>query len=475
MNTESDNSSYCSRPNVLLIYTDQQRWDSLGCYGNPLARTPNLDRLASKGALFTNFFVQNPVCMPSRMSMLTGRYCSSTGVGCNGPSFPQQLIPVNQLLKPYGYHTAQIGKLHFDPHAKRCHKDPTSTYGFDTFILSDEPGCYDDAYTKWVECSDPGMLPKVRTSLPAAAIINKQPQYSQQPRSTHEEYMFEGSEDFTHSAFVAEETCQFLKRHKNDRFFTISGFYAPHTPVNPPKKFIDMYNPEDMPLPKLSEEEREASPYKNLTPEKWQRTIAYYLALVSHVDDCVGKIIDTLEALGLFDKTLVIFTSDHGEFLGDHGRIQKGMPGHDCISKVPLIMSCPAVIKQGLKFNQLTEAVDILPTLLDYCCIQTPRFVQGKSLKYLMDGTVDSHKEDVLIEHFSPYGKREATVRTERYKYYCTSEGLEILFDLKADPHELRNVISDIEYTGVLSDMRKRLIIRLQKASFNGSTPEADY
>ncbi len=184
-----------NRPNVLLIYTDQQRWDSLRCYGNHVAITPNLDALAQEGALFQKFFVQNPVCTPSRFSMLTGRYCSSTGVGSNGHKFPSHLTPVNELLSPYGYHTAQIGKLHFDPHAKRNHKDPTSRYGFDTFILSDEPGCYDDAYTKWVESIDPGMVSGIRTSLPPAAEYFNKPVYSDTPRNTHEPYAFESGED----------------------------------------------------------------------------------------------------------------------------------------------------------------------------------------------------------------------------------------------------------------------------------------
>ncbi len=463
------------RPNVLLIYTDQQRFDSLGCYGNPLAKTPNLDRLAKRGALFQNFFVQNPVCTPSRMSMLTGRYCSSTQIGSNGHVFPQRLTSVNQLLKPYGYHTAQIGKLHFDPHAKRCHKDPTPTYGFDTFILSDEPGCYDDAYTKWVESIDPAMLGKVRTPLPPAAVHYNQPSYTKGFSNTHEPYVFEGGEDFTHSAFVASETCRFLKKHKNDLFFAIAGFYAPHTPVNPPQKYVDMYDLNDMPLPKVGEDEALMPFLKDIPKEQWQKIMAYYLALVTHVDDCVGKIIDTLDEEGLFDNTLVIFTSDHGEFLGDHGKIQKSMPGHDCIIKVPLIMSYPARISPETVLPPLTEAVDIVPTILDYCGIQTPRFVQGESLKKLLEGSTDKHKKDILVEYFDPFGRREAAVRTEQYKYCYSTEGKEILYDLSNDPYELRNVVHEQPYADVLSDMRARMNRRLMQAAYNGDEYTAEY
>ncbi|MFW6256972.1 MAG: sulfatase, partial [Bacillota bacterium] len=244
-----------TRPNVLLLYTDQQRKDSLGCYGNEKAITPNLDRLAAKGAKLNNFYVQASVCTPSRMSFLTGRYCSSLGVGTNGVSFTEvDAVPLHQLLKPYGYHTGQLGKLHFDPHAKRNHKDPAPDYGFDTFILSDEPGCYDDAYIKWVEKVSPKQVDKVRCKLPPAAYDYDKKSYSDVPRSTHKPYTFAGDEDLTHSSFVASQVCNYLENQENNEpFFAIAGFYAPHSPVNPPQRFVDMYDPEELSLPEIGE------------------------------------------------------------------------------------------------------------------------------------------------------------------------------------------------------------------------------
>lgn len=463
------------RPNVLLIYTDQQRWDSLRCYGNELAYTPNLDRLAADGALFEHNFVQNPVCMPSRMSTLTGRYCSSTGVGWNGPSLPEDMTPINQLLKPYGYHTAQIGKLHFDPHAKRNHKNPTDTYGFDTFILSDEPGCYDDAYTKWVEMNNPLMVDMVRTSIPPDAYHYGQPEYSTMPRNTHEPYLFEGEEGYTHSDFVTDQTVQFIEEHSAQRFFTIAGFYAPHTPVNPPKRFVELYEAEEMPLPIKGEMEEWMPELKDLSEEKWREISVYYHALVSHVDECVGKIMDALEGQGILDETLIVFTSDHGEYLGDHGRIQKGMPGYDCITRVPLLMRYPNKITPGSIMPQLVESVDIVPTILELCGVQIPSFVQGKSMTHLFDNPGESHKEDVFTEAFYSEGHREATVRTRDHKYYCSSKGEELLFDLVLDPKELENKVGREDYQVVLSDMRKRLLVRSQQASYNGPKPEANY
>ncbi len=463
------------RPNILLIYTDQQRWDSLQCYGNNLAITPNLDRLAKSGALMNKNFIQNPVCTPSRISMLTGRYCSSTNIGNNGHKLEKTLTPVNQLLKPYGYHTAQIGKLHFNPHAKRDHKDPTPTYGFDTFILSDEPGCYDDAYTKWVENMNPDMVQKIRTSLAPAAQFYNQPEYSLTPRNTHEPYVFEAEEDYSHSSFVTSETCNYIKKHKDDLFFVIAGFYAPHTPVNPPQRFIDMYNPKDMPLPKVGKNEEIPDYLKDIDESKWQEIISYYMALVSHVDDCVGQIIKTLEDENLIDSTIIVFTSDHGEYLGDHGMIQKGMPGHDCISRVPLLISYPPLIKANKKVLSLTESVDIVPTILDYCGVQIPTFVQGKSLRDVISGKNNNHKDNILIEYFDPNGSRQSTIRNDNFKYYCNTDGDEILYDLNRDPYELNNIIENNKYKEILSSLRKQMIIKIQKAAFNGYESTAPY
>ncbi len=128
------------RPNVLILHTDQQRWDTMRCMGNELMHTPNLDKLAAEGAMFTNCFVNNPVCMPSRMSLMTGQYPSALGIATNGIHLPEDTLTVHKMLKPYGYHTANIGKLHFWNHSNRNHKDPHPDYGFDTLILSDEPG-----------------------------------------------------------------------------------------------------------------------------------------------------------------------------------------------------------------------------------------------------------------------------------------------------------------------------------------------
>lgn len=462
------------RPNVLILYTDQQRKDSLSCY-NPLAHTPNLDCLAESGARLDQYFVNAPVCMPSRMSMLSGKYCSGIGIGQNGYAYPKDENPLNGFVKPYGYDTAQIGKLHFKPHAKRNHKNPTEKYGFDTFILSDEPGCYDDAYTKWVEMKAPEQLDEVRTGLPPEAYHYNQPEYSTQGRETHEPYTFQ-AEGYHHSDFVTSEICDYIdnKAKQEQRFFAIAGFYAPHTPVNPPEKYLDFFDAKEMTLPKIGPENEVMDILKNLTDDDWKEIIRYYLALVSHVDDCVGKIVKRLKENGIYDETLILFTSDHGEFLGDYGRIQKGMP-YDVILNVPCIISYPEAIKPNTKIDSLTEAVDVVPTILDFCGIQTPEYIQGKSMKPILTGETQEHKEEIFAEHFDHKELHISLIRTKDYKYVIWSDGSETLYDLNKDKDEFNDVSKQEEYKVIISDMRYRMLKKIRSVTPKERDMEAAY
>ncbi len=457
------------RPNILVIYTDQQRWDTLGCNGQRAVPTPNMDRLAAMGARLDQCYVQNPVCAPSRASFLSGQYCSALGIGTNGVRFPEDVPTLPGILRSYGYTTAQIGKLHFEPHARRDHRDPPLCYGFDVMIQSDEPGCYDDAYTKWVERVAPDQLDGVRTMLPPAAVLWGKKGYSDVPRNTHEPYCFQADASLTHTAFVTAQTCDFIRRQDRNRpYFCVAGYYAPHPPLNPPKEYIDRVDRSKVRLPVVGAEESISPALQGMTDEQWRDVACAYLAMVAQVDDGVGELLDCIRERGDLEDTIIVFTSDHGEFLGDHGRIQKGMPGHDCITHVPCLISYPRLIPAGRVCGALTEAVDIAPTLLDYCGVQTPSFMQGQSLTALLEGRTDAHKEAVLTEYFSEHGDRQTTVRTQDYKYYCPEQGRELLFDLKKDPDELHNVAAEDEYAAVLSGMRLHMLRAIQRAAYQG-------
>ncbi|HBR94583.1 MAG TPA: hypothetical protein DEA90_10505 [Opitutae bacterium] len=356
-----------SRPNILLLLTDQQRWDTLAAAGCSWMQTPNLDRLAARGTLFTNAFCNSPLCMPSRQSMLSGRYPAAAGCTGNGVEMREDMPNAATLLGSAGYHTANIGKLHFKNHAHRDHSEPHPSYGFDTLLLSDEPGLYKDAYTTWLQARG---LNDIRTwTLESAPGLGHDFRIGGPSREVTAPLPFEGPDDATHSAWVARETCDFLSQHVNDHFFCIAGFFAPHSPINPPQKWLDAYRDTEVPLPVMNESERESL---GLSDEEWIRIRRSYYALVSHVDEEIGRILDHLDELGLSENTLVVFTSDHGEHLGDHGQIHKGPPGLNSCAHVPMIVAAPGKmdITRGNQSSELVELVDFLPTCLDFARIK---------------------------------------------------------------------------------------------------------
>ncbi len=451
-----------------------------------MAITPNLDKFIEEGTNFTNYYVNAPVCAPSRMSFLTGKYPSQLKVCDNGIEFPENEMCIADILKRYGYDTAQIGKLHFLPHVNRKHTDKDgSTYGFNTFLISDEPGCYDDDYVKWVEMIDPRQVEKVRVGLPSEGRVYNQPEYTDRKRSPQNPYVFDGDDDLTHSSFVTDQACRYIERKKKteEPFLLIAGYYAPHAPINPPQKFMNLYNAEDMPMPITSEKDRKimaeffpqkyTSELSELSDQNWREIVKGYYALVTHVDDCVGNLLSALDDIK--DNTIVVFTSDHGEYLGDHQRVHKGMPGHDCIINVPFIIRYPDQIGKGVSYHGLCEAVDFMPTILDYCGIQIPSDLKGKSLRKPIQDPNLIHKESILVESVQLNGVIETTIRTLDYKYYVSSGGIELLYDLKKDEHELMDVSNHPDYLGVKLELRLKMIHKIQSAAYHNLKRTAPY
>lgn len=328
------------RPNILILYTDQQRWDALGANGNRDIRTPNLDRLAAEGVNFDHHFVQNPVCMPSRASFLTGQYPSTLGITHMGVPLPREAITLPKLLGPYGYRTGNIGKLHFLPHANRDHREPHPAYGFDCLEISDEPGCYEDAYFAWVRAKAPDQLDSISVGLPPNARVWREALGIEDvvahpsERFPKRALAFRANDELTHTAFVADQTMAFIDRERHGTWCCIAGFYSPHSPWVAPQTFLDLYDPDALsllPSPGRGIDERAIVKNRDsldrATDEDEIRAAHHgYYAMVSELDHHAGKILAHLEALGLAEDTIVIFTSDHGEWLGEHGRYGKGYP-----------------------------------------------------------------------------------------------------------------------------------------------------
>jgi arylsulfatase A-like enzyme len=436
----------------------------LGANGNSDIQTPNLDRLAREGVNFDHCFTQNPVCMPSRVSFLTGQYPSALRTTHMGVPVPADTVTLPRLLKPYGYYTANIGKLHFLPHANRDHREAIPDYGFDHLEISDEPGCYEDPYRAWVRRKAPDQLDLISVGLPPAAAnwqsVMKKPDSISHPeeRFPKKPVSSRGRSDLTHSAFVGEQTIEFQRGQSPGRpFLCIAGFYSPHSPWVVPQEFLDLYEPAGFTLPQFPEEVDAQRSSERFSDHELRGARHGYYAMVTEVDHYVGKILDALEETGLAETTIVVFTSDHGEWLGDHLRYGKGYPAHDCISRVPCIIRWPqCTVASGRIVRDIVEAVDMLPTLLECAGIPVPRHLQGASLKPFLEGSRAKGRGSGLVE-FTGW----KSLRTERYRYIAEADGKESLFDLDTAFGEYHDIAPNPAYAEALAEMRKRLVQRL--------------
>lgn len=453
------------RPNILILYTDQQRHDALGANGNADIQTPHLDGLAAAGVNFDHCFVQNPVCMPSRASFMSGCYPSQLGITHMGVPLPEDIVTLPHLLKPCGYHSANIGKLHFLPHANRDHRVPHPAYGFDHLEVSDEPGIYEDAYRAWVRSFAPDQLDRLSFGLPAGTEVWQRTLGLQDPvqhpqEGSREDFRqtvpFPASDEVTHTAFVAERTISFLRR-QGGPFLCIAGFFSPHAPWIVPQRWLDRYDREALTLPEFPPEIEARRQSAGFTDDILRMARHGYYAMVSEVDWHVGRILQTLEDTGQADNTIVLFTSDHGEWLGEHLRWGKGWPGADAVSRVPLLVRWPAGnLSAGQRVSEIVEAVDVLPTLLEAAGIQVPPHVQGSSLLPLLRGAPVASSATAVME-----ANGWKTLRSAGFRYLLHADGRESLWDLEADPCEYRDLACDDRYQDVLAEHRRLLLQRL--------------
>lgn len=463
-------------PDVLWIYTDQWRWDALGCVGGE-AVTPVIDRLAADGVRFELAVAQSPVCMPSRASALTGRYPSTLGITRNGIPVLAHTTTLADHLGSRGWHTATIGKLHFEPHANRDDTLPRPSYGFETVVVSDEPGVYDDDYRAWVRSIEPRALDAVSVGLPPAAadferILATSSAIRHPGAGARDDYddahVFAADDSLTHTAWVATRTIEHLAALPSDQpAFTIASFFAPHAPYRVPQGFYDLYDRARLAAPSMTEAERDDAVRRGFSEERLRALRNGYLAAISEVDHHVGRLLDSLARTGRAERTLVVVTSDHGEWLGDHGRLGKGFPADDPVSRVPLILRWPPFIQApGRAVTTVVEMLDLVPTILEACGVPVPSDLQGRSLMAaLRDHPID-RLEVAITEHDD-----WTSLRSPHHHYLVRSDGTERLWDLQTDPHEHQDIAQRPEAGAVLAEHRLLLLRRLLMARRNLPRP----
>lgn len=442
-----------SRPNILWYCTDQQRFDTIGALGNPYVQTPTIDKLVRTGVSFTRTYCQSPICTPSRSSFMTGLYPSRLHNTRNGnESFPGFPPVISKLISESGYDCGMTGKFHLQSSGYRT--EPRLDDGFSYWRFSHAPR--DDwkeghHYAEWVR-SLGGDLNQLR----------------ERPERVPPE--------FHQTTWASECALEFMKRHREQEtpWFLNISIYDPHPPFIPPKEYADRFDPNVMPGPHFQESDLEQQ--KRLssldfqdeirTPEEHdaRRKQADYYAMIAQIDDQFARILEYLDDTGQRESTVVIFTSDHGESLGDHGLMYKGCRFYEGLVRVPLIFDWAGHFQQNLQSNALVELLDLTATLLELAGLDQPEYMQGQSLIPILTGESDPnhHRDFVRSEYFDaldPHftggsGTFGTMYRTDRYKLSVYHDkDLGELYDLAVDPWEFNDLWNSKEHEPIKNQL----------------------
>jgi len=430
-----------AKPNIVFILVDDLRWDALSCMGHPVARTPNIDRIAKEGVLFKNFFVSIPLCSPSRSSFLTGQYVHTTGVinNANHNELSHQLATFPKLLHDTGYETAYVGKWHMG-------NDDSPRPGFDRWVSFKGQGAYEN--------------PMINVDGKASKVDG---------------YMTD---------ILNGHALNFIKQEHKKPFALYLAHKAVHGPFTPAERHKDLYADAKFPLTPNHQDKLEGkpaltrelpvAPSADATPKKKKKAakaagaptgheniMRQQLRALAAIDEGVGQLLKALEESKQLDKTMVIFTSDNGYFWGEHGLGDKRWAYEESI-RDPLLVRYPKFIKAGTTLEPLALNIDIAPTLLDLAGAPIPKSVQGRSLLPLFKDEKAPWRSSILSEYYQEGQNRTPdwqAVRTDRWKYihYPTLEGMDEFYDLKADRYELKNLIKDPAAQSALNQMQAEL------------------
>jgi arylsulfatase len=467
-----------ARPNILFLMADQFRYDCLAANGNRIVRTPNLDRLAARAANFRQAFVQSPVCVPSRVSYFTGRYAHSHHNRVNyTPCDPREVF-LQRMLHDAGYQTGVVGKLHYWP--------PTAEHarstGFDRVLIHDGVGSTDpySDYVKWRRAHDP------QAAVPYSAVAKKVAP-GKNPFRAIIDY------EYSPTHWTGEESCRMLRElaQSSQPFFLFASFFKPHSPFDTNAPYDSMYDGAEIPLPRrttLEDIQKLPLPCQKLIlrgrrpeyltePERLEWMYRSYYGAVSMIDYEMGRILDELERSRRGRDTIVIFGTDHGDQLLEHGLMGKNIFFESSVH-VPFLVAGPGIAHAV--YDQPVEMVDLLPTL-DLCGLPIPERVQGRSFRALVTGNPAAYRarEMVFSENIIPEvitggaldmpfvpgqgvaGIRHPDakmVRTPEWKLnYYPGHGAE-LYDLRNDPQEERNLIADASHRGTAGELQQAIL-----------------
>ncbi len=464
--------------NILLITSDQQHWHALGVQ-NPEIQTPNLDKLANQGTLYERAYCPNPTCTPTRGTLITGKYASQHGAYSLGTKVPENEPTVGAVFQRAGYKTALVGKAHFQPLQGTEAFPSLESYpilqDLDFWREFDEPfygfehvelarNHTDEAhvgqhYAIWME---------------EKGLTNWRDHFSK-PTGTRDSQKHKWSipEEFHYNTWIAERTNALLDRYKGEDapFFLWASFFDPHPSYLVPEPWDTMYDPASLTVPEITPGEHDANPphfamtqtpnpdfsaYRNdpggngihgfsshlHDRDELAKDIAIYYGMTSLMDKYIGKIIDHLDALGLMEDTLVVFTTDHGHYYGHHGLIKKGGFHYEDAVRVPMIVRQPGTVPSDKRSHALQSLVDYAPSFLSACGLEVPEDMTGVDQTAVWQGKAQSVRDWAIVENrHQPTTIHMKTYVDARHKItvYCNRDYGEV-FDLKADPGEVKNL-----------------------------------
>lgn len=439
--------SNTSRPNLLFILTDQMRHDALSCTGNPFIETPNIDRIAQGGVRFSNAVTASPICAPARAAMLSGLPIHATGCITNPDSKnePREGVTTfDDLLTESGYTAEYVGNWHAPQALRACYqKPPVGKRGYREYLKEHgyEPVEPSDANPYISKLSGQPYVPDPMDHLRRIAEHGRGHDRNEPGLPYGRDSV---APEHTLTAMVANEAIDALKRLDGGPFSLTCSLLFPHDPLIVSEPYCDMVTEADMALPATIDDERHNTQYENFT---WQTDalerkharlhMARYFAAVLEVDRHVGRILDTLDELGLTDNTLVIFTTDHGEMLFDHGLLMKFVHYRESIG-VPLLMRLPGVIEEGIAIDDPVCQTGLYQTIADFLNVEAPTGPE-ESLRPLIDGS-ERGADRIAVSQFEHWNIMAQT-RDWKYVWSTRPEDVDMLFDLTNDPGETTNLL----------------------------------
>jgi len=448
-----------SKPNILYLMTDQHRSDCLGCAGNHVIKTPNLDSIAADGVLFSSAYTSTPSCTPARSAILTGLSPWHHGMLGYGRVAEQYPFELPQAMRDAGYYLFGIGKMHWYPQKK--------LRGYHGLLVDESgraetPGFVSD-YRLWFRQQAPDLDPDAT----GIGWNDYRAKSYALPERLHP------------TTWTGDRAVEFIEKYDRPEPFLLKvSFARPHSPYDPPQRFVDMYGVDDMPAPCVGDwAGRNASHEEPPNPSLWHGDLgirqakesrrAYY-GSVTFIDEQIGRIMAALKKRGVYDNTLILFFADHGDMLSDHHLWRKTY-AYEGSAKIPMILRWPksmdAARLRGGKLPPPVELRDVLPTFLDAAGATIPNQLDGKSLLELVRGRTGNWRPFIDLEHSMCYSNDHWTALTDgRQKYiYYAYDGREQLFDLEKDPGECHDLAGQSSSQDTLKQWRQRMVAHLSE------------